>query len=497
MMKHSIAISLAALLSACAIGPDYQRPDIDSPNSFRGGDGADAESIADLQWWEVYQDARLQDLLRTALEQNRDLQIAAARISETRALVGINRYAELPQISAGGNAARNRISSATGFPVFAGRDRTNYAASIDATYEADLWGRLSSLTEAARADLLATGFARETIRISLIADVATAYFDLLSLDQQYDITQRTVATRQKFADLTRARFERGVASGLEVSRADANLAAAQATLPELTRQTAQTENLLSVLLARNPDFVVRERIELQSLPRPPVVPAGLPSSLLERRPDLVAAEYNMVAANARIKSAKAALFPTIALTGSLGGQSLAFGDLFTGPARVWTFGLGLLQPILDANRNRYQVDAASAREEQVVQQYRQTVEQAFREVADALSARRNFADFVAAQEAQVTALRTARQRAQRRYEVGFSSYFEVIDADQDLFTAELQLVQGYRNTLVSLVQLYRALGGGWDPALQQESAAPEPARKRTQQRRPALRDSTRAGSGQQ
>ncbi|MBA2350668.1 MAG: efflux transporter outer membrane subunit [Burkholderiales bacterium] len=469
-MKHSIALFFLTLLSACAIGPDYRRPDVDAPDAFRGDAEADAESLADLAWWQVYQDARLQNLLRIALEQNRDLQIAAARINEARAIVGINRYAQFPQISAGANVARSRTSAATGIPVFVGRDRTNYAASIDATYEADLWGRLSSLTEAARADLLATGFARETIRISLIADVATAYFDLLSLDQQYDITQRTVATRQKFTELTRARFERGVASGLDVSRAEANLAAAQATLPELKRQIVQTENLLSVLLAQNPDFVVRERIDLQSLPPPPAVPPGLPSSLLERRPDLVAAEYNMVAANARLKSAKAALFPTIALTGSFGGQSLAFSDLFTGPARAWSFGLGLLQPILDANRNRYQVEAASARDEQVVQQYRQTVEQAFREVADALAARRNFADFVAAQEAQVNALRTARQRAQRRYEVGFSSYFEVIDADQDLFTAELQLVQGYRNTLVSLVQLYRALGGGWDAVLQQDSA---------------------------
>lgn len=466
-MGHRGAIAVIAagttFLAACAIGPEYKRPEVDSPASFRGADARfDNRSLADIEWWQVYEDPRLQDLLRAALTQNRDVQIAAARIEEARALVGLSRYAELPQISAGANVVRSRLSTATGVPVFVGRDRTNYAFSLDASYEVDLWRRLANLTDAARADLFGTDLARETVRISLIATVAATYFDLLSFDQQLEITKRTVATRARFFELTQARFKRGVASGLDVSRAEANLAAAQATLPELQRQIAQTENQLSVLLAQNPGEVVRERADLAALPPLPDVPAGLPSSLLERRPDIVQAEYSLIAANARLKSAKAALFPTIALTGSLGGQSLAFSDLFTGPARVWSFGLGLLQPILDANRNQYQVEAARAREAQLLQQYQQSIEQAFREVADALAQRRGFADFLRAQEAQVEALRVTRQRAQRRYEVGFSSYFEVIEADQELFTAELQLVQGYRNMRVALVQLYRALGGGWD-----------------------------------
>ncbi|MGH6636563.1 MAG: TolC family protein [Gammaproteobacteria bacterium] len=295
---------------------------------------------------------------------------------------------------------------------------------------------------------------------TLIGDVATAYFDLRSLDRQLDITRRTVKTREASLDLIRRRHRRGAVSGLDVSRAESELAAAQATLPELKRQSLATENRLRILLAENPGPVPRAGRPLAEQ-FPPQVPAGLPSSLLERRPDLRAAEYNLVSANALIGATKAALFPTISLTGLLGGESRALSDLFIGPARTWSLGLSLLQPILNADASRYQVEAARARTEQALQQYQQTVQQAFREVSDALNDTAQFNAVHAAQQEQVRALSRSSRLAQLRYASGYSSYLEVLDANRELFAAELALSQAQRNSLVSVVQLYRALGGGW------------------------------------
>ncbi len=342
--------------------------------------------------------------------------------------------------------------------------RTTYDAGIDVSYEVDLWRRIANINEAARADLLASEFARDTVRVSVIASVANAYFNLRALDQQLFVTQRTVATREKFLELTRAQFKRGVVSGLDVNRAEASLATARAAVPLLKSQVAQTENQLQILLGENPAPIVREAVsDAQYFPLPPEVPAGLPASLLERRPDLRQAESNLLGADARLKAVKASLFPTISLTGSLGSQSAALSDLFTGPARIWTFGLALLQPIIDVNRNVYQVDIYTAREKQVMLQYQQTVAQAFREVADALADRQGFSESLRNQDEQVAALRAANERVLKRYRSGYSSYFEVIDADSALFAAELLRLQVYRNTLTSLVQLYKALGGGWEP----------------------------------
>lgn len=466
-MKLRVLVPALAVLAACSTGPQYRRPDLDVPSAFRMQQETPApDSIADSGWWELYRDPALQTLIRTALEQNRDVRIATARIDEARALVGQNRLAQFPQVngSAGATRARSRVGGNVQLT-------TIYDAQLGVSYELDLWRRLASLTEAARADLLATVFAREAVRISLIANVATAYFDLATLDQQLNITRRTVATRQRFLDLTQSRFRAGVASGLDVSRAEASLALARANLPDLERQIAQTENLLQVLLGQNPGPVVRSGTELAALPTPPDVPAGLPSALLARRPDLRQAEYGLTGANARVRAARAALFPDIPLTGSLGVQSLALSRLFTGPTALWSIGFDVVQPILNANRNAYLVEGARAREEQALLQYQQSVAQAFREVADALAARRGFAEFRKAQEEQVRALEAASRRVLRRYEIGFSSYFEVVDADRDLFNAELLLVQADRNTRVALVQLYRALGGGWESGL----APPPPA----------------------
>jgi multidrug efflux system outer membrane protein len=457
----SLALTLA--LSACSLFPDYKRPEIKAPDTFRGK--ADEKSIAETAWWEVYRDPVLEKLIRIALEQNYDVQIAIARVDEFRALAGVANIGSIPLVSVGGTGGRNAYSTVgpTPFPTTIPSITTAYAANLNVSYEIDLWGRIAGLQGAAKAQLLAGVYARETARITVISNVATAYFALRTLDRQLAITTRTVATRTKFLDLTRAQFKRGVVSGLDVNRAEASLAAARANIPDLQRQITQAENLLQVLLGQNPAPIVRgEATESAFFPVPPEIPAGIPATLLERRPDLRQAEYNLIGANAQLKSVKASLFPTISLTAAAGSSSALLKNLFTGPARTWSWALGALQPIIDPTRNLYEVDAYSARERQAILAYQQAVVQAFREVSDALAARQGYSEFLGAQEDQVRALREASQRVLKRYGAGFSSYFEVIDADGALFTAELQLAQAYQNSLVSFVQLYKALGGGWD-----------------------------------
>jgi multidrug efflux system outer membrane protein len=339
--------------------------------------------------------------------------------------------------------------------------------SVDGSlsYEFDFWGKYRRATEAARAQLLASEYSKQDVMAGLVSSVATAYFTLLTLDEQLAITQRTVGTRQKFVDLTQAQHERGTVSGLDVATAQAQLAIAQANIPDLHRQIGIAEDQLSVLLGRNPDEILRpENNQLKRMSEPaapPVPPAGLPSTLLERRPDLRAAEQNLVATNANVGVAKANLFPTITLTAAGGHVSTALSDLFSAPTKAWSAGGGLLQPVLSSQRNLYQLDLADAQKRQALLQYQQSIQTAFREVSDALIAWQKYAEFQVAQQAQVDAQRKANTIALARYRVGYSSYFDVINADRDLFTAELSLSGAHLNTLLSLVQLYRAVGGGW------------------------------------
>ena len=457
-MKKRCFLAWAALpLAACSLGPPYQRPPLDVPDSFRSQQETPGkQSIADLTWWEMYQDPVLQGLLRTALEQNRDIKTAAARVMEARALTGTSRLAQLPQVDVAVSATRGRESQAGAFAT-----GNAFAGQAEVSFDVDIWRRLSSLSEAARANLLASEYAQNAIKIGVISDVATAYFTLLSLDQQLDITRRTVLARERFLQLTQSKFRRGVASGLDMDRAQANLASVYAAIPDLERQIAQAENQLQILLGHNPAPVVREPRDLTALPLPPVVPAGLPSTLLERRPDVREAEYNLEGTTANVRAARASLFPSISLTGSYGSQSIELSKLFSGPTKVWSFGLSLLQPLINAERNGYQVDASEARRQQALLQYQNTVALAFREVSDALVARQRYAEFLTAQKQQVDALRQVNRRVLRRYDIGYSSYFEVIDADTNLYAAELQLAQAYRNNILATVQLYKALGGGW------------------------------------
>lgn len=473
MKRTIISVSLAALLGACAMGTDYKRPAVPTPDAFRGAPALIGKPLADMAWWEIYQDPALDQLLRAALTNNFDVRIALSRVDEFRAAAGIAGYGSIPTVTASGGATRSRISTVgpTPLPSSAAPVRTTMNAQIDASYEIDLWKRIASINAAARADLISSEFARDTIRIAVLSNVASAYFALRALDQQLAIAQKTVALREDFLKLTRAQFSAGVVSELEVNRAAASVATARALVPDLKSQVAQAENLLQILTGATPGPIVRAADgAIEKLAVPPEVPVGVPSTLLERRPDLRQAESTLIGANARLKAVKASLFPTISLTGALGSQSAAFGNLFSGPAQTWSFGLALLQPIIDVNRNKYQVQIYTAREQQAILTYQQTVVQAFREVGDALAARAGYSDSLRAQNEQVLALRAAREQVGKRYAAGYSSYFEVIDADRALFEAELARVQVQRNTMTSLVQLYKALGGGW-----QVVAAAEPA----------------------
>jgi multidrug efflux system outer membrane protein len=469
---RSIATACAAVLAAaCALGPNYQRPKENIPAAYRFDTAARNDAFADQGWWQLYQDPTLQSLIREALDNNLDVRIAAARVDQAHAILGSTRLQQLPQVSASAEGLRARTSR---YQLIPGEPAIGNVFSADGSlsYELDFWGKYRRATEAARAELLASEYSKRDVMAGLVSSVATAYFTLLTLDEELAITQHTVATRQKFVDLTQAQHERGTVSGLDVASAQAQLASAQATVPDLQRLIGITEDQLSVLLGRNPDAIMRAS-QLKSMTEAtvaPVPPAGLPSSLLERRPDLREAEQNLIAANANVGVAKANLFPSITLTAAGGNESSALSQLFSGPARSWSFGASLLQPLLSSQSNLYQLDLANAQKRQALLQYQKSIQMAFQEVSDALIARQKYAEFQVAQQAQVDAQRKANTIALARYRVGYASYFDVINADRDLFTAELSLSAAHLNTVLSLVQLYRAVGGGWQTEQPEKSA---------------------------
>ena len=479
-MRSVWLIAAATCVMGCAPSTNFKRPATDLPSAYRAAEQETAadRTLAEYGWWDVYQDKTLTALIRRALERNRDLRLAAARVAEARATLGIAEYGPLPSLSAGASYTPSRVSQVAAQPIAPGLTeyRRSWRATIDASYEVDFWGRLSALSEAAKADVYALEFARETVMATLVGDIATAYFDLLALDQQLAISESTIATRQRFLDLTRSRLRLGVATKLDVDRAQANLSAVQATIPDLRRRIAQGENLLAFLSGATLGPLERDKPELDRVVEPPSVPAGLPSKLLERRPDVRQAEQAIVGANARLASQRAALLPSFSLTGQFGSDARELAGFLTAPSRLWSLGTGILMPILNAQRNRYQVDAAAAREVQAIEQYQRVVEQSIREVADSLIARRDFYEVQTALREQAKALRDVNRVVLQRYEAGVSSYFEVIDAQRDHLAAELALSQAQRNLLVSSVQLYKALGGGWqrDDVPETRPAVPAP-----------------------
>ena len=457
-----LILTLASgFLAGCMVGPNYHRPVVQPPTAFRDLSEnpqaqAQAASYADLPWWQVFQDPQLQELIRTALKQNYDLQLATERINAGRAQVAITRSNLFPQVQGNGD--------------FSGGKEHNFQTTsnfltltADAAFQLDFFGKLRRATEASRAQLLATEDARQTVILTLVSDVASAYFALLQLDLQLQITHDTVNTQVDSVRLTRLRLERGVATKLDVLQAQQVLDTANTQIPDLERQIAQEENAISILLGNYPQAVTRG-LPLVEQPLPPGVPPGLPSSLIERRPDIREAEQTLVAANAEIGVAKAQFFPQISLTGAGGGsfgRSSAFSSLMSSQLGIWSYGAQVSQPIFTGGALRGNLRLAESQHQQVLIAYRQTIQRAFGDVSDSLIGYQKLHQVRVRQQDTVADLQEAVRLSTMRYQGGTTTYLEVLDGQRSLFAAELTLAAARGNEYQSLVQLYRALGGGW------------------------------------
>jgi outer membrane protein, multidrug efflux system len=461
----ALAIVLIVIVG-CAVGPDYRRPDMSAPAAFRGETGPpEAPSLADLPWWDVFRDPALTNLVQEALAGNYDLKIAVARVGQARALAGVARAEFFPWIDYSGGAQRARgvFKFVPELELPAGGTDNLFIGGLAATWEIDVWGRIRRANEAARAELLASEEARRGVLLSLVSDVAQAYFELLALDLRLTIARSATDSFQRTYTLFRRRFEGGVASTLQTSRAEGALASAAATIPDLERQIAIRENQINVLLGRDPGPVPRGMLLVEQQ-MPPVVPPGLPSLLLERRPDVREAEQRLVKANAEIGVAKAAFFPKIGLTALLGAVSPELSALTSGTASLWALAGSLTGPIFQGGRIREGYRASIAAWEQARLQYEVTAIRAFQEVSDALVNLQKLATFEAEQTRSVTALEQSVRVANRRYLGGLASYYEVLEAQQLLFPAQDLLARIRRDRFVAVVTLYKALGGGWNLA---------------------------------
>jgi multidrug efflux system outer membrane protein len=450
------------LCSGCMVGPNYKRPAVPEPSVYRG---ASAEptitpgvvSFGDQKWWDAFQDDALRDLIRSALQQNYDVRIAAARILQARALLGIARADQLPEVTGSASVFNERSPEVAGRPAV---ETSPSQVSVSLAWELDFWGKFRRATESARANLLSEEWAQRQVVSSLVSDIATAYFQLREQDLELEISRQTLASRKDSLRLTQLLADRGATSLLDVRQAEQLVFGAGASIPDLEQRIEQQENFISILVGRNPDGIVRGR-RLVEQPHPLEVPAGLPSSLLERRPDILQAEQQLVAANAQIGVAKADFFPQISLTGVGGYQSSALSRLFSGPAGLWTFGASAVQPIFEGGRIRNRVRFAEARAQEATFVYQRTVQQAFREVSDALVAYRKSQEVRFQQQQLTTAAEDATNLSNMRYRGGAASYLEVLDSETRFFVAQLSLAQAELRELQSLVQIYRSLGGGW------------------------------------
>jgi len=457
-----------SLLAGCTVGPNYRRPAVQTPETFRAAPAAPTppvSSLADLKWFEIFKDEKLQDLVRTALAQNYDLLDAVARVDAARANLGITRSNQIPQMGVSGAVNIDRLSrdGATPIPValLPSQNRNWGEASLNLlSFEVDLWGRLRRATEAARANLLSAEENREAVVTTLISDVVTAYMSLRELDNELEISQRTLATRQASLELTRERAAGGVATLLDLRQAEQLVYTAAQTIPVIQQEIEQTENNISLLLGKPPAGVIRGA-SLTQQEVPPAIPPGLPSALLERRPDIREAEQNLVSANAQIGVAKAAYFPQVSLTGLLGGQSTQLTSLFSGPGSAWSFVPQVTQPIFSAGRIKSGVQLAEAQRDSALAQYGKAIQTAFSEVSSALIAHQRVRESRVQQEALVSALQDRERLAYVRYQGGVDTQLNALDADRDLFQAEVALSQIQLNELLTVVQLYKALGGGW------------------------------------
>jgi len=454
-------ILASILMTGCMVGPNYHRPVVQTPGVYRDlsenpQTQAQAASFADLPWWQVFQDPQLQELIRTALKENYDLQLATERIAAARAQVTITRSNLFPQVQGNGNFSGGKDpSTQSKFNIL--------GLTADAAFQLDLFGRLRRATEASRAELLATEDAQHTVTLTLVSDVASDYFQLLDLDLQLGIAQDTVKTQEESLKLTRLRLDHGVATKLDVLQAQQVLDTANAQIPDLERQIGQEEDAISILLGHYPEGVRRGR-PLVEQPLPPDVPPGMPSSLLERRPDIRQVEHDLIASNAEIGVARAAFFPQISLTGSGGGafgRSSLFSGLMSSQTGIWSYGAQVSQPIFTGGAQSGNLRLAESQHRQELIAYRQVIQLAFRDVSDALIGYQKLHQVRVAQETTVKDLQDSVSTSLVRYRGGITTYLEVLDGQRSLFNAELALAQARGNEYQSLVQLYKALGGGW------------------------------------
>jgi multidrug efflux system outer membrane protein len=459
--------------SGCAVGPNYKRPAVNVPPIYRDA-SPDAQaasgqnttgtaqqtaaaSLGDEKWWDVFQDEELRNLIRTALKNNYDVRIAAARVLEAQAQLGITRADQYPSLAVGGAIADERsprIGPVPSFEVSLGQ------VTASAAWNLDFWGRYRRATESARANLLANEWARKQVMATLVANVAASYFVLRQLDLELEISKRTLSSRGESLKLTQTLEQHGINSLLDVRQSEQLVYTAAETVPDFERQIAQQENAISVLLGRNPGDIPRG-LKLTEQPHAPEVPAGIPSSLLERRPDIRQAEQNLISANAQIGVARSAYFPQISLTGSAGFETPALTGLFTGPAGLWNFGSSLTQPIFEGGRIKSNVRFSEAQQRQSLLTYQQVIQGAFRDVSNALVAYRKDREFRVQQEQLLNSAQDAARLSEVRFKAGTTDYLEVLTNESNSFTAALGLAQAQGNELIALVQLYQALGGGW------------------------------------
>jgi outer membrane protein, multidrug efflux system len=460
-MIKNLWIVIALVLAGCTVGPKYRRPPVAAPEAYRGipanGTAQSAASLANEPFENVFKDEQLQELIRIALAENYDLRIAAARILQAQAVVGIRRADQLPTISATAGSSIQRFPQDLVGPA---SETSANSVGLSMAWELDFWGRFRRATEAARAELLATEWGKRAVVVSLVRGVAAAYFQLRELDMEMEISRRALGARKESLQLVKVRAAGGVTSMLDVRQSEQLVYEAAGSIPDLERRIEQQENLISTLLGRNPGPISRGRALAETVV-PAAVPAGLPANLLERRPDIQAAEQSLVAANARIGVAKAAYFPQISLTAAGGYQSSALTSLFTSPAGFWNVGGQLLQPIFAGGRIRSGVRLTEAQQQEAVLVYQQSIQQAFLEVSDALIAYRKTQEFREQQRLLTESAQDATALSLSRYQGGVASYLEVLDSDTRYLTAQLTLAQAELGERLALVQLYGALGGGW------------------------------------
>lgn len=456
-----LAVAVSLLPGCMLVGPDYKRPEPKVPAQYAQADieSAQAPIPVTKTWWEFYQDPVLNDLVSKALQNNTDIKIAVARVEEADAFLREVGAALFPQINLDSSAARSRVTELGAFPAFNGPYRENYNIRLGTSFELDFWGKLRRAKEAARAQALGTVFAKDTVELSLSGLVASNYLLLRSLEAQLAISKNSLNTREESLALTKRRLEGGVASALDVHQAEVARSNLVAQIADLTRQRAIVEHQLAVLTGVL-DLKIAEG-DIKSVPTPPVPPAGLPSTLLEARPDVRQAEQSMIAANARIGVAKAALFPTISLTANYGGESADLSNVLKSAARIWTGGLALNLPIFDSGRLSARVDQASAQQKQALASYEGAIQTAFKEVNDALVTVRQSAERENALQSSEQAAMKAMEIAQNRYKSGYSAYIDVLDSQRVYNEAALAFIQSRQARLVATVDLFKALGGGW------------------------------------